>query len=58
MKKNEKKTDFNQELRLEIEISDTSSELIMRLEKIILDDMTTHKLPIDFNSLENKGEDA
>lgn len=51
--KSEKKID---EFALEIEIGDSSSELIMRLEKIIESDIASHKLPKDFNSLENTGD--
>lgn len=57
MKKNEKKPKKNnEELVLNIEISDTSSEMIVRLEKIIQNDIETHKLPNEFKSIENKGD--
>lgn len=55
MKKNNKSEKKTAEFVLQIEISDSSSELIMRLEEIIENDITTHKLPKDFDSLKNKG---
>jgi hypothetical protein len=55
MKKNNKSEKKTEEFVLQIEISDSSSELIMRLEEIIENDITTHKLPKDFDSLKNKG---
>lgn len=56
MEKNKNISKKNEELVLHIEVSDKSSELIMRLESIIKEDMTTHKLPTDFDSTENKGD--
>lgn len=55
MKKNKKISKKKEELILHIEISDKDSELVMRLDSIIKEDMTTHKIPTDFNSVENKG---
>jgi len=56
MEKNKNISKKNEELVLHIEVSDKSSELVMRLESIIKEDMTTHKLPTDFDSTENKGD--
>jgi hypothetical protein len=56
MEKNKKKLKKNEELVLHIEVADKSSELVMRLESILKEDITTHKLPTDFNSTENKGD--
>ena len=57
MKENKKKSKKNhEEFVLDIQISDTSSEMIVRIEKIIQNDIETHKLPNDFKSIENKGD--
>ena len=58
MKKNEKKSKIlSEDYVLKIEISDESSEMIMKLEQIIHQDSISHKLPTDLNKLGNKGND-
>lgn len=53
MKKNDKKLKKNhEEFFLNIEISDKNSEMIVRLEKIIENDIKTQKLPNDFKAIE------
>jgi hypothetical protein len=53
MKKSEKNIKKNEELILHFEISDHSSELVMRLESIIKENLSSQKLPTDFKSTEN-----
>jgi predicted phage-related endonuclease len=57
MKKIKKNIALKEECVLKIEVSDSSSELIMRLETIIKNDIDTQKLPKEFDILVNKVRD-
>ena len=53
MKKNKEEEEFV----LKIEISETSSDLIMRLETIVKNDITSHKLPKELQNPETTSDE-